>query len=92
MFGYSHGRLHDILLLTNINENISHIDMFYRLMSSNSIICVRNVAMYIYYASIERKQYLDIYMYLLCCNIDLVICFSTPSHCSLCVCMYVITK
>ena len=33
--------------LSNINENISHIDMFYRLMSSNSILCVRNVAMYI---------------------------------------------
>jgi len=48
MFGYSHGRLHDILLLTNINENISHLDMFYRLMSSNSILCVRNVAMFIY--------------------------------------------
>jgi len=48
--------------LSNINENISHIDMFYRLMSSTSILCVRNVAMFIYYASIERKQYLDIYM------------------------------
>jgi len=47
---------------SDINENISHLDMFYRLMSSNSIICVRNVAMFIYYASIERKQYLDIYM------------------------------
>ena len=48
--------------LSNINENISHIDMFYKLMSSNSICCVRNVAMFIYYASIERKQYLDIYI------------------------------
>ena len=26
------------------------------------ILCVRNVAMFIYYASIARKQYLDIYM------------------------------
>jgi len=31
-------------------------------MSSNFIICVRNVALFKYYASIERKQYLDIYM------------------------------
>jgi len=34
--------------LSNINENISHIDMFYRLMTSNSILCVRYVAMFIY--------------------------------------------
>ena len=61
---------------------------FHRLMSSNYILCVRYVAMFIYYASIARKQYLDIYMYLLCCNIDLVICFSTTSHCSLWFCMY----
>ena len=33
--------------LFNINENITHINIFYRLMSSNSILCVRNVAMYI---------------------------------------------
>ena len=64
---------------------------FHRLMSSNYILCVRYVAMFIYYASIARKQCLDIYMYLLCCNIDLVICFSTTSHCSLCFCMYMIT-
>ena len=33
--------------LFNINENITHINIFYRLMSSHSILCVRNVAMYI---------------------------------------------
>ena len=33
--------------LSIINEIISHIYMFYRLMSSNYILCVRNIAMYI---------------------------------------------
>jgi len=48
--------------LSNINENNSQIDMFYRLYSYSYILCVRNVAMFTCYVSIVRKQYLDIYM------------------------------
>ena len=47
--------------LPHVNNNLP-LNVFYVLMASDNVNIIRNIAMYIYYASKEREAYLQIYL------------------------------